>query len=37
MTIKVLLAFNSYNEENFHRQALLAFMNEQASSEMNDG
>jgi hypothetical protein len=33
---KVLLAFNSYNE-NFHRQALLAFMNEQADSELNDG
>ena len=33
---KVLVAFNSY-EENFHRQALLAFMNEQANSEMNDG
>jgi hypothetical protein len=33
---KVLLAFNSY-QENFHRQALIAFMNEQANSEMNDG
>ena len=33
---KVLLAFNSYNE-NFHRQALLAFMNEQANNDINDG
>lgn len=33
---KILLAFNSY-EENFHRQALLAFMDELANSEMNDG
>ncbi|MDI1305898.1 MAG: hypothetical protein PSX42_13805, partial [bacterium] len=33
---KIRLAFNSYNE-NFHRQVLLAFMDEKANSEINAG
>lgn len=33
---KIRLGYNSYNET-FHRQVLLAFMDEKANSEMNDG
>ncbi|MBP2284310.1 hypothetical protein H4V97_002628 [Flavobacterium sp. CG_23.5] len=33
---KIRLGFNSYNEE-FHRQVLLAFMEDKADSDMNDG
>ena len=33
---KILLGYNSYNET-FHRQVLLAFMDEKANSEMNAG
>lgn len=33
---KIRLGYNSYNKT-FHRQVLLAFMDEKANSEMNDG
>ncbi|MGO4821444.1 MULTISPECIES: LamG-like jellyroll fold domain-containing protein [unclassified Flavobacterium] len=33
---RIYLGFNAYNEE-FHRQVLLAFMNDKADSEINNG